>query len=85
MQPPKRRKKRFPEAELLARIRRYEAHLRHYGADLDAINREEAPPPPVGPKVEAVSSSASFKTTMEQLEDGYRSMSVRQSLKHVEK
>lgn len=35
-----KRKKRFPEAELLARIRRYEEHLRKYGADIDAINRD---------------------------------------------
>jgi hypothetical protein len=85
MQPPKRRKKRFPEAELLARIKRYEAHLRYYGADLDAINREEAPLPEPGIRKEVTSSSTSFKTSMEQLEDGYRSMSVRQSLKHVDK
>lgn len=26
--PPKKRKKRFPEAELLARLRRYEDHLK---------------------------------------------------------
>jgi hypothetical protein len=38
--PPRRRKKRFPEAELLARLRKYEDHLRRYGADIDAINRE---------------------------------------------
>lgn len=29
--PPKKRKKRFPEAELLARLRRYEDHLRVSG------------------------------------------------------
>jgi hypothetical protein len=38
--PPRRRKKRFPEAELLARLRRYEEHLRSYGADIDAINND---------------------------------------------
>ncbi len=32
------RKKRFPEAELLARLRRYEAALKSYGADMDGIN-----------------------------------------------
>ncbi|CAO1620806.1 unnamed protein product [Parajaminaea phylloscopi] len=31
------RKRRFPEAELLDRIRKYEAALESYGADLDAI------------------------------------------------
>jgi hypothetical protein len=38
--PPRRRKKRFPEAELLARLRRYEEVLRSYGADIDAINND---------------------------------------------
>lgn len=38
--PARKRKKRFPEAELLARIRKYEHHLKNYGADLDAINAE---------------------------------------------
>lgn len=32
------RKKRFPEAELLDRLRLYEAALRSYGADIDTIN-----------------------------------------------
>lgn len=36
--PPKKRKRRFPEAELLAKIRRYEEALKGYGADIDAIN-----------------------------------------------
>ncbi|TVY18754.1 Transcription factor vrtR1 [Lachnellula arida] len=43
--PPRRRKKRFPEAELLARLRKYEEHLKAYGADIDAINREDGPVP----------------------------------------
>jgi hypothetical protein len=85
MQPPKRRKKRFPEAELLARIKRYEAHLRGYGADLDAINREEAPLPEPSLKPDVIPSSTHFKIKMEELEDGYRSMSVRESLKHMDK
>lgn len=42
--PPKKRKRRFPEAELLAKIRRYEHHLKKCGADLDAINSESPPP-----------------------------------------
>lgn len=37
--PPKKRKRRFPEAELLARIRRYEDALKGYGADIDAISK----------------------------------------------
>jgi hypothetical protein len=32
------RKKRFPEAELLARLKRYEDALKSYGADLESIN-----------------------------------------------
>jgi len=35
------RKRRFPEAELLARIRKYEAALLSYGADLEAIQRSD--------------------------------------------
>lgn len=31
------RKKRFPEAELLARLKRYEDALKSYGADLESI------------------------------------------------
>ncbi|KAK9322024.1 hypothetical protein V1517DRAFT_362119 [Lipomyces orientalis] len=38
--PPRKRKRRFPEAELLTRLQRYERHLRRYGADIDAINHE---------------------------------------------
>lgn len=37
----KPRKRRFPEAELLARLRRYEAALKDYGADIDSINNGE--------------------------------------------
>lgn len=40
---PRKRKRRFAEAELLARLRRYERHLKRYGADIDAINREGTP------------------------------------------
>lgn len=31
------KKRRFPEAELLARLRRYEAVLRSFGADVDVL------------------------------------------------
>ena len=31
------KKRRFPEAELLARLRRYEAALKSFGADVDAL------------------------------------------------
>lgn len=37
------RKKRFPEAELLRRLRKYEAALTAYGADIDAILNDEEP------------------------------------------
>jgi hypothetical protein len=35
------RKKRFPEAELLARLRRYETALQSYGANLDDLNGDQ--------------------------------------------
>ena len=38
---PRQRKKRFPEAILLARIRRYEEVLKSYGADIDAIRGDD--------------------------------------------
>lgn len=40
---PRPRKKRFAEAELLARLKRYEEALKSYGADLERINNEKAP------------------------------------------
>lgn len=39
--PPRRRKRRFAEAELLARLRRYEEVLTSYGVDIDAIGGGE--------------------------------------------
>jgi hypothetical protein len=36
------RKKRFAEAELLARLRRYEDLLRNYGADIDELRHNDA-------------------------------------------
>ena len=47
--PPRKRKKRFSEAELLARLSRYEEHLKGYGADLKTIN-EGIVVPKRGPK-----------------------------------
>ena len=52
---PRPRKKRFPEAELLARLKRYETALKSYGADLEAINSGDVsvnnnPSPPVSNK-----------------------------------
>lgn len=37
-QPPRRRKKRFPEAELLARLRFYEKILKENGVNIDDLN-----------------------------------------------
>lgn len=88
--PPRRRKKRFPEAELLARLRKYEDHLRSYGADIDAINREV---PNAGPQsntaLSGTASPASIRvpfslpdsTSLEPI----RSLSIRRALKKVKK
>lgn len=73
----KRRKKRFPEAELLARLRKYEEHLRRYGADIDAINQEVTPIP--------TRSSIQDKTEDIAGPDGYKTLSVRWSLKNVKR
>ncbi|KAF4631631.1 hypothetical protein G7Y89_g6497 [Cudoniella acicularis] len=77
--PPKRRKKRFPEAELLARLRRYEEHLKRYGADIDAINREDAP---IFPKTTLPPGPLS--TDHYDLPD-VANLSIRRSLKHLDR
>lgn len=41
---PRPRKKRFAEAELLARLRRYEAYFKENGLDPDAIGRTDTDP-----------------------------------------
>lgn len=41
----KPRKRRFPEAELLTRLRRYEEALRRYNADIESIDRGDLPSP----------------------------------------
>jgi len=85
MLPPKRRKKRFPEAELLAKLRRYEEHLRRYGADIDAINNETQPMHVAPPKnndnpwVEVPAPQAHPRA------DAIRSLAIRRSLKNVKK
>jgi hypothetical protein len=83
--PPRRRKKRFPEAELLARLRKYEDHLRSYGADIDAINAE-------GPNAGLQSASTTtptIKISTSPLDgatpEPIKSLSIRRSLKNVEK
>jgi hypothetical protein len=87
--PPRKRKRRFPEAELLARIRRYEQHLKAYGADLEAINNERSEG-----DVSSIPSNTSIITKYSEspvqphsLSPGphVRSLSVRRSLRHVEK
>ncbi|KAJ9143455.1 Zn2/Cys6 DNA-binding protein [Pleurostoma richardsiae] len=55
------RKKRFPEAELLSRLRKYEAALRTYGADLDAIVDGEDPGVKRVPDNEAKAAGSSRK------------------------
>lgn len=77
--PPRKRKKRFPEAELLARLRRYERHLRSYGADIEAINRE-----PLGHDQQEASAVPEVVPDAETL-DIVGPLVVRRSLRHVEK
>jgi Fungal Zn(2)-Cys(6) binuclear cluster domain len=83
--PPRRRKKRFPEAELLARLRKYEDHLRRYGADIDAINREgPTTGPPSHPTINPTNKTSPLDNTPLKLEP-IRSLSIRRSIKHLEK
>ncbi len=82
--PPRRRKKRFPEAELLARLKRYEEHLRRYGADIDAINAEG-----VGSSTQsglpALEKASLHPFDAEKIIEPLRSLSIRKSLKHIRK
>lgn len=84
--PPRKIKRRFPEAELLARIRRYEHHLKGYGADLDAINsevsRKEAVPILM---TTPLKSTHSLSPAPSSSEPAFRSLSIRRSLRHFEK
>jgi hypothetical protein len=77
--PPRKRKRRFPEAELLARLRKYEYHLKSYGADIDAINREEVP---IAPQTSIAVKPRSSEPPI--LAD-VKPFSVRRSLRNVEK
>lgn len=76
--PPRKRKKRFPEAELLARLRRYERHLKNYGADIDAINREDL-------SNEPQDTSQDHNIYPDTEEIILSPFSIRRSLRHVEK
>lgn len=78
--PPKRRKKRFPEAELLARLRKYEDHLRGYGADIDAINGGGIVPLPI-----PVKESGSPGLAVEQPTRAPPQLAIRQPFKHHKK
>lgn len=77
--PPRKRKRRFPEAELLARLRRYERHLRSYGADLEAINREDLSTEPQN------TTQSDEKPTIIEEFNILNPFSIRRSLRHVEK
>ncbi|KAE8441227.1 hypothetical protein EG329_005591 [Mollisiaceae sp. DMI_Dod_QoI] len=86
--PPKKRKRRFPEAELLARIRRYEEALKSYGADIDAINGEggRSGMSNQGRTTLAAKQAETESNVMPRAEvvaQPVRSLSIRRSLKHV--
>jgi hypothetical protein len=86
--PPRKRKRRFPEAELLARLSRYERHLKSYGADIDAINNESSKDGCVATNSPTVKSNHSISPVHPHSlspEPAVRSLSVRRSLRHVEK
>ncbi|KAH7417597.1 hypothetical protein BKA64DRAFT_304066 [Cadophora sp. MPI-SDFR-AT-0126] len=80
--PPKKRKKRFPEAELLARLRRYEDHLRAYGADIDAINAGGIVPLPV-PAAKSPHDGAEAADPTASVDQHMRSVAIRRALKHT--
>lgn len=84
--PPRKVKRRFPEAELLARIRRYEHHLKDYGADLDAINSESSQRTVFQGPVNTLNKSSSLKSLGHFTpETTFPSLSARRSLRHVER
>ncbi|CZT08710.1 uncharacterized protein RAG0_13724 [Rhynchosporium agropyri] len=73
--PQKKRKKRFAEAELLAKLRRYEDHLNAYGADIDAINS--------GGIVSLPGTSNSKRTTEGSSVDQHLQLPIRRGIKHA--
>ena len=85
--PPRKRKRRFPEAELLARIRRYEHHLKAYGADLEAINNESGDKSSIPRNATTKSNYSGSPLQPRSLspEPAVRSLSLRRSLRHVDK
>lgn len=70
----RKRKKRFAEAELLERLRRYESHLEAYGADLKAINEGIQPV-----RERKIMGEATDEP------EALTSLSIRRSLRGVEK
>lgn len=72
---PRKRKRRFPETELLARLRKYEEYFKENGLDLDAVNHDA-----VSPK-----SERSLAKDNTPLEHARPMLSVRRSLRGVEK
>ena len=83
--PPRKRKRRFPEAELLARLRIYEHHLKGYGADIDAINQEGGCSVPASTTIKSSHSESSGPIHSLSPEPAVRCLSVRRSLRHVER
>lgn len=61
---PRPRKRRFPEAELLARLRRYETALKSYGADIDSINNNSDDQSAITTSPNAGSNTTSPRTDM---------------------
>ena len=55
---PPKRKRRFPEAELLARLRRYEAYFKENGLDPEAIGRGVTDPQSERSSAEAITRYA---------------------------
>lgn len=88
---PRKRKRRFPEAELLERLRRYEHHLRSLGADVDTINRESIREGNRSASTATTTIKSNCSHSSSPLHYGLpeshpaRSLSVRRSLRHVEK
>jgi Fungal Zn(2)-Cys(6) binuclear cluster domain len=82
--PPKRRKKRFPEAELLARLRRYEEALKIYGVDIDALNAEGGSVPVESVLSVQLKNPPPLESAAERL-NAIKSLAVRRSLKHVKR
>jgi len=66
-------------------LRKYEDHLRRYGADIDAINSEgPTAGPPTNSIIKPATKASPLDTTPLKLEP-VRSLSIRRSLKRVEK